>query len=48
MIAPKIVEFSERGEFADVDFYKLDTDAVPSVAQECSIRAMRMSLLSSF
>lgn len=48
MIAPKIVEFSRSDKFKDVEFYKLDTDAVPAVAQECGIRAMRMSLLSSF
>jgi len=40
MIAPKIIEFCQRAEFQGVEFYKLDTDAVPAVAQECGIRAM--------
>lgn len=44
-VAPTVVNYANLPEFADVDFYKLDIEAVPEVAQECSITAMRMSLV---
>ena len=41
MIAPKIAAMSQEDAYKDkVEFYKIDVDAVPDVAQELSIRAM--------
>jgi thioredoxin 1 len=41
VIAPEVVKFSESEEFKDkVDFYKIDVDEAPDVAQELGIRAM--------
>ena len=41
MIAPKIASMSQEDKYKDsVDFYKIDVDAVPDVAQELGIRAM--------
>ena len=38
VVAPKIVEFSKQ--FEGANFYKIDVDEVPDVAQELGIRAM--------
>ncbi|EPS26868.1 hypothetical protein PDE_01808 [Penicillium oxalicum 114-2] len=38
LIAPKIEEFSQ--EYPNVQFYKVDVEAVPDVAQEIGARAM--------
>ena len=41
VIAPEIVKFSNSDTYKDkVDFYKIDVDEVPDVAQELSVRAM--------
>ena len=46
MIAPRIVTMSTEEKYRDsVDFYKIDVDEVPDVAQELSIRAMPTFLL---
>ena len=40
-IAPEILKFSNSEEYKDkVDFYKVDVDEVPDVAQELGVRAM--------
>jgi thioredoxin 1 len=38
VIAPTIVQFSDQ--FGDANFFKVDVDEVPDVAQELGIRAM--------
>jgi thioredoxin 1 len=41
VIAPEILKFSNSEQYKDkVDFYKVDVDEVPDVAQELSVRAM--------
>ncbi|KAJ9602888.1 thioredoxin trx1 [Cladophialophora chaetospira] len=41
VIAPEVLKFSNSEEYKDkVDFYKVDVDEVPDVAQELSVRAM--------
>jgi len=41
MIAPKVSAMSQEEKYKDsVDFYKIDVDEVPDVAQELGIRAM--------
>ncbi|KAL6244086.1 thioredoxin trx1 [Rhinocladiella similis] len=46
VIAPEVVKFSESAEFKDkVDFYKIDVDEVPDVAQELGVRAMPTFML---
>jgi len=41
MIAPKIATMSAEEKYKDaVEFYKIDVDEVPDVAQELNIRAM--------
>ncbi|EXJ74742.1 thioredoxin 1 [Cladophialophora psammophila CBS 110553] len=41
VIAPEVAKFSESDDFKDkVDFYKVDVDEVPDVAQELGVRAM--------
>ncbi|KAL2438550.1 hypothetical protein ABEF95_011661 [Exophiala dermatitidis] len=46
VIAPELVKFSESDEFKDkVDFYKIDVDEVPDVAQELGVRAMPTFML---
>jgi thioredoxin 1 len=46
MIAPKISSMSQEEKYKDsVDFYKIDVDEVPDVAQELGIRAMPTFLL---
>ncbi|EXJ94520.1 thioredoxin 1 [Capronia coronata CBS 617.96] len=46
VIAPELVKFSESEEFKDkVDFYKIDVDEVPDVAQELGVRAMPTFML---
>ncbi|OAP63048.1 thioredoxin [Fonsecaea erecta] len=41
VIAPEVAKFSESAEFKEkVDFYKVDVDEVPDVAQELGVRAM--------
>jgi len=45
-IAPEVVKFSESADFKEnVEFYKIDVDEVPDVAQELGIRAMPTFLL---
>lgn len=44
LIAPIIANFATQ-EFTEVEFYKLNIETVPDTAQECGIRAMRMSLM---
>ena len=40
-IAPKIIQMSLEDKYKDsVEFYKIDVDEVPDVAQELGIRAM--------
>jgi len=43
VIAPQVVKFSKN--YPDANFYKLDVDEVPDVAQELGIRAMPTFLL---
>jgi thioredoxin 1 len=46
MIAPKISSMSQEEKYKDsVDFYKIDVDEVPDVAQELGIRAMPTFML---
>ncbi|KIV93989.1 thioredoxin [Exophiala mesophila] len=46
VIAPEVAKFSESEEFKDkVDFYKVDVDEVPDVAQELGVRAMPTFML---
>ncbi|KAJ9501241.1 thioredoxin trx1 [Exophiala xenobiotica] len=46
VIAPELVKFSESQEFKDkVDFYKIDVDEVPDIAQELGVRAMPTFML---
>jgi thioredoxin 1 len=46
MIAPKIATMSTEDKYKDsVEFYKIDVDEVPDVAQELNIRAMPTFLL---
>jgi thioredoxin 1 len=46
MIAPKISAMSQEEKYSNsVDFYKIDVDEVPDVAQELGIRAMPTFLL---
>lgn len=46
MIAPKIATMSTEDKYKDsVEFYKIDVDEVPDVAQELGIRAMPTFLL---
>lgn len=46
VIAPELVKFSESEEFKDkVDFYKIDVDEAPDVAQELGVRAMPTFML---
>jgi thioredoxin 1 len=46
MIAPKVSAMSQEEKYKDsVDFYKIDVDEVPDVAQELGIRAMPTFLL---
>lgn len=46
VIAPELVKFSEDPEFKEkVDFYKIDVDEVPDVAQELGVRAMPTFML---
>lgn len=46
MIAPKIATMSQEDKYKDaVEFYKIDVDEVPDVAQELNIRAMPTFLL---
>ena len=41
VIAPEMVKFSNSEQYMDkVDFYKVDVDEVPDVAQELGVRAM--------
>jgi len=40
VVAPKVASFAREPVFADVAFYKVDVDAVPAVAQACTITAM--------
>ncbi|EXJ55755.1 hypothetical protein A1O7_08685 [Cladophialophora yegresii CBS 114405] len=41
VIAPEVLKFSNSDEYKDkVDFYKVDVDEVPDVAQELGVRAM--------
>lgn len=40
MIAPKIATMSTEEAYKNVEFYKVDVDEVPDVAQELGIRAM--------
>jgi thioredoxin 1 len=41
VIAPEILKFSNSDTYKDkVDFYKVDVDEVPDVAQELGVRAM--------
>ncbi|KIY03791.1 uncharacterized protein Z520_00482 [Fonsecaea multimorphosa CBS 102226] len=41
VIAPEVAKFSESDAYKDrVDFYKVDVDEVPDVAQELGVRAM--------
>lgn len=39
-IAPQIAKWSEDPEYSGIEFYKVDVDEVPDVAQELGIRAM--------
>ncbi|EXJ84451.1 thioredoxin 1 [Capronia epimyces CBS 606.96] len=46
VIAPELVKFSESEEFKDkADFYKIDVDELPDVAQELGVRAMPTFML---
>lgn len=46
MIAPKVAAMSNEEKYKDsVDFYKIDVDEVPDVAQELGIRAMPTFLI---
>ncbi|KIV87553.1 thioredoxin [Exophiala sideris] len=46
VIAPEVVKFSEDPDFKEkVDFYKIDVDEVPDVAQELGVRAMPTFML---
>ena len=46
MIAPKVSAMSQEDKYKDaVDFYKIDVDEVPDVAQELGIRAMPTFIL---
>jgi thioredoxin 1 len=46
VIAPELVKLSESDEFKNkVDFYKIDVDEVPDVAQELGVRAMPTFML---
>ncbi|KAK5211078.1 thioredoxin trx1 [Exophiala xenobiotica] len=46
VMAPELVKFSESQEFKDkVDFYKIDVDEVPDIAQELGVRAMPTFML---
>jgi len=46
VIAPEVVKFSEHEDYKDkVDFYKIDVDEVPEVAQELGVRAMPTFML---
>ncbi|ETI21314.1 thioredoxin [Cladophialophora carrionii CBS 160.54] len=41
VIAPEVLKFSNSEQYKDkVDFYKVDVDEVPDVAQELGVRAM--------
>jgi len=41
VIAPEMLKMSNANEYKDrVDFYKIDVDEVPEVAQELNVRAM--------
>lgn len=41
VIAPEVLKFSNSEQYKDkVDFYKVDVDEVPDVAQELNVRAM--------
>ena len=43
VIAPKVAEFSNH--YTDANFYKIDVDELPDVAQELGIRAMPTFML---
>ena len=46
VIAPEVAKFSESEEFKEkVDFYKIDVDEVPDVAQDLGVRAMPTFML---
>lgn len=44
-IAPQIAKWSEDPQYSGVEFYKIDVDEVPDVAQELGITAMPTFLL---
>jgi thioredoxin 1 len=46
VIAPEVVKFSEDPSYKEkVDFYKIDVDEAPDVAQELGVRAMPTFML---
>jgi thioredoxin 1 len=46
VIAPEVAKFSESEEYKEkVEFYKVDVDKVPDLAQELNVRAMPTFML---
>lgn len=44
MISPIFEKLSDSGEFAELEFYKIDVDEQQDIAAELGVRAVHLSL----